>query len=64
MAQEHGAVRQQVRYLANHLHDKDKQLLTIYRRSTECDQELLRHRDLLWEPEEATAAKSHELEEF
>jgi hypothetical protein len=53
-----------VRDLESHLRDKDKELLTIYRRSTEHDQELLRHHSLLWEAEEATATKAHELEEF
>jgi hypothetical protein len=45
MAQEYGAVRQQVRDLESHLRDKYKKLLTIYHRSTERDQELLRHRN-------------------
>jgi hypothetical protein len=48
MAQEYGAVQQQVRDLESHLRDKDKELLTIYHRLTKRDQELLRHRDLLW----------------
>jgi ribulose-5-phosphate 4-epimerase/fuculose-1-phosphate aldolase len=64
MAQEHGVVRQQVRDLESCLCDNDKKLLTIYRCLTERDQELLRHRGLLREAEEATAAKAHELEEF
>jgi hypothetical protein len=38
--------------------------LTIYRRSTKHDLELLRHHGFLWEAKEATAAKAHELEEF
>jgi hypothetical protein len=29
-----------------------------------CDQELLRHRVLLWIAEEATKVKAHEFEEF
>jgi hypothetical protein len=44
------------------LHDKDKELLTIYRRSIEHDQELLQHCGLLREAKEATAAKARELE--
>jgi hypothetical protein len=64
MAQEHGAMCQQVRDLESRLHDKDKELLTIYRHSTERDQELVMHRGLLREAEEATTAKAHELEEF
>jgi hypothetical protein len=50
--------------MESHLRDKDKELLTIYHRSTERDQELLRHRSLLREAEEATATKAHDLEEF
>jgi hypothetical protein len=38
--------------------------LTVYRRSIERNQELLRHRILLREVEEATATKAHELEDF
>jgi septal ring factor EnvC (AmiA/AmiB activator) len=64
MAQQHGTVRQQVRDLESCLRDKDKELLTIYRQSTKRDQELLRHRGLVREAEEATAAKTGELEEF
>jgi hypothetical protein len=57
-------VRQQVRDMESHLYDKNKELLTIYRRLIERDQELLRHHDHLREAEEATAAKAHELEDF
>jgi hypothetical protein len=64
MAQEYGVVHQQVRYLESHLYDKDKELLTIYHHSTEHDQELLSHRGLLQEAEEATAGNACELEEF
>jgi hypothetical protein len=64
MAQEHGALHQQLRVLESHVRDNDQELLTIYRRSTERDQELLRHRSLLREAEEATAAKARELEDF
>jgi hypothetical protein len=53
-----------VRDLESHLRNKDKELLTIYRRSTERDQELLRHCGLLPEAEEATTAKAHELGKF
>jgi hypothetical protein len=64
MAQEHGALRQQLRALESRIDDKDQELLTIYHRSTDCDQQLLRHRILLREVEEATTAKAHELTEF
>jgi hypothetical protein len=64
MAQEYGGMCQQVRDLQSHLRNKDKELLTIYRRSIERDQELLRHRSLLREAGEATTAKVCELEEF
>jgi hypothetical protein len=47
MAQEYGVVRQQVRDLEIRLHDKDKELLTIYRRLTEHNQKLLQHHGLL-----------------
>jgi hypothetical protein len=62
MAQEYGVVCQQVRDMEICLHDKDKELLTIYRCSTEHDQELLQHYGLLREAKEATAAKARELE--
>jgi hypothetical protein len=64
MAQEHGALHQQLRALESRVRDKDQKLLTVYRRSTERDQELLQHRSLLREAEEATAAKARELEDF
>jgi hypothetical protein len=41
MAQEHGALRQQLRAPESRVHEKDQDLLTIYHRSTERDQELL-----------------------
>jgi hypothetical protein len=44
--------------------DKDQELLTVYHRSTEHDQELLWHHNLLHEAEEATTAKAKELEDF
>jgi septal ring factor EnvC (AmiA/AmiB activator) len=44
MAHEHGALRQQLRALESRIRDKDQEILTIYRRSTERDQELHRHR--------------------
>jgi hypothetical protein len=53
-----------LRVLENHVRDKDQELLTIYRRSTECDQELLQHRSLLCEAEEVTTAKACELTYF
>jgi hypothetical protein len=53
-----------VRDLEGRLRDKDKELLTIYRRSTERNQELLKHCGHLQEAKEATTAKTHDLEEF
>jgi cell division protein FtsB len=53
-----------LRDLDSHVRDKDQELLTIYRRSTEHDQELLWHLSLLREAEEATAAKARELKDF
>jgi hypothetical protein len=50
--------------MESRLHDKDLVLLTSYHRSAERDQELLRHRSLLREVEEATVVEAHELEEF
>jgi hypothetical protein len=41
-----------------------QELLTFSRRSTERDQQLLRHRRLLCEAKEATATKAWELEDF
>jgi hypothetical protein len=64
MAQENGVIRQQIRDLESHLHDKVKVLLNSYRHSSEHDQELLGHRVLLRTAEEATTIKAHELEEF
>jgi hypothetical protein len=64
MAQEHGALHQQLRALESRVCDKDQKLLIVYRHSTERDQELLQHRSLLREAEEATAAKARELEDF
>jgi hypothetical protein len=58
MGQEHGALHQQLRALESHIHNKDKELLTFSRRSTERDQELLQHRRPLCEVEEATATKA------
>jgi hypothetical protein len=40
-------MRQQVRDLESHLHDKEEALLSSLRHSFERDQELLRHRVLL-----------------
>jgi hypothetical protein len=46
------------------LHNNDQELLTNYRRLSQRDQKLLRHRVLLQTAEEAVAVKAHELEEF
>jgi hypothetical protein len=37
MAQENGAIRQQVRDLESHLRNKEEALLSSLRRSSECD---------------------------
>jgi chromosome segregation ATPase len=63
-AQEVGAVRQQVRDLESHLHDKEEALLSCLCCSSERDQELLWHRALLWMAEESTKIKAHEFEEY
>jgi hypothetical protein len=57
-------LHQQLRALESGVSDKDQELLTIYHRSIKCDQELLQHRGLLREAEEATIAKVCELEDF
>jgi chromosome segregation ATPase len=57
-------VRQHVRDLESHLHDKEEALLSSLRRSSEHDQELLRHRVLLQMAEESTKVKACEFEEF
>jgi hypothetical protein len=64
MAQENGAVRQQVRDLESCLHDKEEALLSSLRHSSEHDQELLRHCVLLRMAEEAAKVKACEFEEF
>jgi predicted RNase H-like nuclease (RuvC/YqgF family) len=64
MAQEHGALHQQLRALESHVCDKDHVLLTIYCRSTERDQELHQHRGFLHEAEEVTTAMAREFEDF
>jgi hypothetical protein len=64
MVQEKGVMRQQVRDLESHLSDKEEVLLRSLRHSSERDQELLRHRVLLWTTEEATKVKAREFEEF
>jgi hypothetical protein len=61
---EHGTLCQQLRALESRIRDKDQELLTIYRHSTEHHQELLWHHNLLHEAEEATIAKAQELEDF
>jgi hypothetical protein len=57
-------MRQQVRDLESHLHDKEEALLTSLHRSSKRDQELLWQRVLLRTAEESTKVKSHEFEEF
>jgi hypothetical protein len=57
-------VRQQVRDLESHLRDKKESLLSSLHRSSERDQELLRHRVLLRTAEESTKVKACEFEEF
>jgi hypothetical protein len=57
-------VRQQVRDLESRLHDKEEALLSSLHRSSERDQELLRHRVLLRTAEESTKVKAREFEEF
>jgi hypothetical protein len=57
-------VRQHVRDLESHLHDKEEALLSSLRRSSEHDQELLRHRVLLQMAEESAKVKACEFEEF
>jgi hypothetical protein len=64
MAQEIGAICQRVKDLESHLRDKDEALLNSYRLSSKCDNELLRHRVLLWTAEEAVMVNASELEEF
>jgi hypothetical protein len=64
MAQEHSALRQQLRALESRIRDKDQELLTIYCRSTEHNQGLLWHHSLFREAEEASTVKSRELMDF
>jgi hypothetical protein len=63
-AQEVGVVRQQIRDLESRLRDKEEALLSSLHRSSERDQELLRHRVLLRMAEETAKVKVRELEEF
>jgi hypothetical protein len=63
-AQEVGAVRQQVRDLESRLRDKEDALLSSLRRSSERDQELLRHCVILQTAEESAKVKAREFEEF
>jgi chromosome segregation ATPase len=63
-AQEVGVVRQQVRDLESHLHNKEEALLSSFRRSSKSDQELLRHHVLLRTTEESTKVKAREFEEY
>jgi hypothetical protein len=53
-----------VKELESRLRNKDQELLSVYCRSTERNQELLRHHDHLREAEEATTAKTCELQVF
>jgi chromosome segregation ATPase len=64
MAQEVGVVRQQVGDLESRLRDKEEALLSSLCRSSERDQELLRHRALLQTAEESAKIKAHEFEEY
>jgi hypothetical protein len=57
-------VRQQVRDLESRLRDKEEALLSSLHRSSERDQELLRHRVLLRTAEESAKVKAREFEEF
>jgi hypothetical protein len=50
--------------LESRLHDKEEALLSSLRRSSERDQELLRHRVLLQTAEEAAKVKACEFELF
>jgi hypothetical protein len=56
-------VRQQVWDLESRLRDKEETLLSSLRRSSERDQELLRHRVLLRTAEESAKVKAYEFEE-
>jgi hypothetical protein len=64
MAQENGVVRQQVRDLESHRHDKDEALLSSLCRSSECNKELLQHCVLLRTVEEATKVNAYEFEDL
>jgi hypothetical protein len=50
--------------LESHLRDKEEELLSSLCRSSEHDQELLRHHVLLRTAEESAKVKAHEFEEF
>jgi hypothetical protein len=52
------------RHLESCLRDKEDTLLSSLHRSSERDQELLRHRALLWMAEESAKVKTYEFEEF
>jgi hypothetical protein len=58
-AQEVGVMHQHVRDLDSRLRDKEEALLSSLHRSSERDQELLRHRVLLRMAEESTKVKAH-----
>jgi hypothetical protein len=57
-------VHQQVRDLESRLRDKEDALLSSLRRSSERDQELLRHCVILQTAEESAKVKAREFEEF
>jgi hypothetical protein len=57
-------VRQQIRDLKSNLCYMDETLMSSLCRSSEHDQELLRHCVLLRTAEEATTVKDHELDEL
>jgi hypothetical protein len=62
MGLEHVTLLQEIRALESRIRNKDQELLTIYHRSSEHDQELLRHCNLLREVEDTSIAKAQGLE--
>jgi hypothetical protein len=57
-------MRQQVRDMESHLHDKEEALFSRLHHSSERDQELLQHRVLLRAAEESAKVKAHEFKEY
>jgi hypothetical protein len=57
-------VRQQVRDVESHLHEKEETILSSLRHSSERNQELRQHHVLLRTTEESTKVKAREFEEF